>query len=225
MNNTANLSEQSASTSDNNTCGTRERILDAAETLFIEHGFAATSVRAIATQAGVNLAATNYHFGNKKGLFAAVLHRRIEPINAARLERLALLHKDIADGKRQLTLRSVLESFFEPLKEGIANPSAPALIGRMYGEPESLTRPIFEEEFQEVAQTFQMAIAAILPGVSREEIRWRFHFMIGSMIHLLQMHAPLGSESTYESFTAGLPRLIDFVQAGLEQTHNGNSHV
>ena len=44
---------------------TRERILDAAESLFIEHGFAATSLRAIATLAQVNLAATNYHFGSK----------------------------------------------------------------------------------------------------------------------------------------------------------------
>ena len=64
---------------------TREKILDAAEALFVERGYAATSLRAIATAAGVNLAATNYHFGSKMGLFAAVFHRRIEPINQQRL--------------------------------------------------------------------------------------------------------------------------------------------
>jgi len=201
---------------------TRERILDAAESLFIEHGFAATSVRAIATRAEVNLAATNYHFGSKKGLFSAVFQRRIKPINESRLQRLAALQQEAQVGKRQLTIRSILECFFEPLRH--VDPGAPALIGRMYGEPESLTRPILEETFQEVAMAFQGALSQVLPRVTAEDIRWRFHFMIGSMIHLLQMHAPLGSESTHDAFTSGVPRLIDFVQAGLEQTNNGITH-
>ena len=63
---------------------TREKILDAAEILFIERGFAATSLRAIASKAGVNLAATNYHFDSKNGLLAAVFHRRVAPINEQR---------------------------------------------------------------------------------------------------------------------------------------------
>lgn len=204
------------------TSNTRERILDAAESLFIEHGFAATSVRAIATKAGVNLAATNYHFGSKKGLFSAVFQRRVQPVNANRLKRLAALEHEAQVGKRQLTIRSILESFFEPLR--YVDPGVPALIGRMYGEPESLTRPILEETFHEVAMAFQDALRLVLPHVPAEEIRWRFHFMIGSMIHLLQMHAPLGSESTHDAYTSGVPRLIDFVEAGLLQTHNGITH-
>ena len=44
---------------------TRERILDAAEALFIEHGYAATSLRAITSAAAVNLAAAHYHFEPK----------------------------------------------------------------------------------------------------------------------------------------------------------------
>ena len=198
---------------------TRDRILDAAETLFIEHGFAGTSVRAIATEAGVNLAATNYHFGSKRGLFSAVFQRRVQPINEERLQRLSALQQEAQVGKRQLTIRSILECFFEPLRH--VDPGAPALIGRMYGEPESLTRPILEEAFQEVAQAFHGALSQVLPEIPPEEIRWRFHFMIGSMIHLLQMHAPLGSESTHDAFTSGVPRLINFVQAGLEHTDNG----
>ena len=215
------LSETMSETATNTGPDTCEKILDAAESLFIEHGFAATSVRAIAARAGVNLAATNYHFGSKKGLFAAVLHRRIQPINQNRLQRLAGLQHEAQVGKRQLTLRSILEAFFEPLKEGISNPCAPALIGRMYAEPESLIRPILEEEFQEVAMKYIDALATVMPQVSGHDLRWRFHFLIGSMIHLLQMHAPLGSESTPESFTSGFPHLIDFVQSGLRQTNNG----
>ena len=218
------LSETVNQTAASTGADTSEKILDAAEALFIEHGFAATSVRAIAARAGVNLAATNYHFGSKKRLFAAVFHRRVQPINQSRLRRLATLEEEVRISKRQLTLRSILEAFLEPLKEAIANPCAPALIGRMYGEPESLTRPILEEEFQEVAIKYMDALASVMPQIPRDDLRWRFHFLIGSMIHLLQMHAPLGSESTPETFTSGLPRLIDFVQSGLMQTNNGYTY-
>ena len=67
---------------------TKDRILDAAEGLFAQQGFSATSLRAITAQAGVNLAAVNYHFGSKDGLLEAVFVRRLGPLND---ERLALL--------------------------------------------------------------------------------------------------------------------------------------
>ena len=56
---------------------TKDRILDVAETLFADNGFAATSLRDITREAGVNIAAVNYHFGSKDGLLGAVLERRI----------------------------------------------------------------------------------------------------------------------------------------------------
>ncbi len=62
---------------------TKARILDAAEALFMEHGFEATSLRHITAAAGVNLAAVNYHFGSKEELFQAVLTRRLDPMNQA----------------------------------------------------------------------------------------------------------------------------------------------
>ena len=49
------------------TLPTRDRILDAAEELFAEQGFA-SSLRNITSSAGVNLAAVNYHFGSKEEL-------------------------------------------------------------------------------------------------------------------------------------------------------------
>jgi len=59
---------------------TPTRILDAAEALFVERGFAATSVRAIAERAGVSLGAAHYHFGSKQALFGAVVDRRFAPV-------------------------------------------------------------------------------------------------------------------------------------------------
>jgi AcrR family transcriptional regulator len=51
----------------------RDRILKAAERLFAERGYEATSVRAIVAKARVNQAAINYHFAGKDGLYRDVL--------------------------------------------------------------------------------------------------------------------------------------------------------
>ena len=51
---------------------TKSRIIDAAEQLFMEHGFEATSLRSLTAAASVNLAAVNYHFGSKEELFQEI---------------------------------------------------------------------------------------------------------------------------------------------------------
>ncbi|MGC4029011.1 MAG: CerR family C-terminal domain-containing protein [Steroidobacteraceae bacterium] len=59
---------------------TRARILETAGPLFAAAGYAETTSKAIATQAGVDFASINYHFGSRSGLYQAVLveaHRRI----------------------------------------------------------------------------------------------------------------------------------------------------
>jgi len=52
---------------------TRTRILEAAASIFAEHGFAATTIRMICGLARVNLAAVNYHFGSKEGLYGETI--------------------------------------------------------------------------------------------------------------------------------------------------------
>src|SRR3990172_510607 len=64
---------------------TRTRILDAAEELFMLHGFGGTSMRLLTSRAGVNLAAVNYHFGSKDALIEAVFRRRLDPMNTERV--------------------------------------------------------------------------------------------------------------------------------------------
>lgn len=55
----------------------RAQLLAAAERLFSRQGLAATTTRAIAAAAGCNIAAIRYYFGDKDGLFAAVIERTI----------------------------------------------------------------------------------------------------------------------------------------------------
>jgi AcrR family transcriptional regulator len=52
---------------------TRQRLLEAAGRVFAEKGYRSTTVREIIRRAGANLAAVNYHFRGKDGLYAAVL--------------------------------------------------------------------------------------------------------------------------------------------------------
>lgn len=64
----------------------QSHLLDAAEILFAEHGYAATPLRRIADQAGVNPALVHYYFGSKLGLLRAVLDRALEPMARALAE-------------------------------------------------------------------------------------------------------------------------------------------
>jgi AcrR family transcriptional regulator len=52
---------------------TRAAIMEAAGKIFAEEGYSKATVRDICRHAGANIAAINYHFGNKKGLYLAVL--------------------------------------------------------------------------------------------------------------------------------------------------------
>ena len=58
---------------------TKERILDTAEILFAQKGYQAVSVREITSAAECNLAAVNYHFGNKENLYLEVFRSRWVP--------------------------------------------------------------------------------------------------------------------------------------------------
>ncbi len=61
---------------------TRERLLNAAARLFAERGFARVTVRDICRKARANVAAVNYHFGGKDGLYSAVMRKAIETMQA-----------------------------------------------------------------------------------------------------------------------------------------------
>lgn len=71
---------------DNNQQDLKSQILDAAEALFANNGYAATSIRRIADAVGVNTALIHYYFDNKKVLLQKVMERSLEPMSQALAE-------------------------------------------------------------------------------------------------------------------------------------------
>lgn len=190
---------------------TKKRILNAAEHLFVEKGFAATSLRAISSLAEVNLSATHYHFGSKEGLFAAVIHRRVHPVNASRVKALETL----TQGVNVLSVDEIITAFLSPFS-GELPTALPRLMARVHGEPPALVRPLLQEEFGQVMNLFLKHLAIALPALGERELRWRFHFMIGAMMQLLNGGNPLEVEPDESTFSEGLEKLKLFVIAGFK---------
>lgn len=60
--------------------GQRDRLVDAAVTLFARHGVAATSTKAIAAEAGVTPALVHYYFRDRETLLDAIFEERLQPL-------------------------------------------------------------------------------------------------------------------------------------------------
>lgn len=169
------------------TADTKDRILDAAEALFAQQGFSATSLRSVISEAGVNLAAVHYHFGSREELIRAVFARRFEPINRERLESLTTL--EAATGRRAgaaKRLERILEVLLNPLLRAARDhpdewSSVSLLVGRAHTDPDFVVRQILHDQFREVFARFSGALGQCLPDLGEEELLCRFHFVITAM--------------------------------------------
>ena len=171
-----------------NSIDTRSRILDAAESLFMEYGFDGTSMRLITGQAGVNLAAINYHFGSKELLFQEVFRRRLTDLNRLRVAELDALEAEA--GGAPLKPSRIVDAFFGTALRMAADVEGGGhtfmcLLGRTYTEPNEVVRQFLAEEYAECVERFLAALYRALPGVERKEILWRFHFMMGAMSYAI----------------------------------------
>ncbi|WP_114814651.1 TetR/AcrR family transcriptional regulator [Paraburkholderia kururiensis] len=166
---------------------TKTRILDAAETLFVEFGYEAMSLRQITSRAEVNLAAVNYHFGSKEALIHAMLSRRLDRLNEARLQ---LLDRFDALLGERLTCEHVLGAMFIPALRLSRDPLVGGraflrLLGRAYTDPSAFIRDFLNAHYASVAERFFAAFQRALPHLPREELGWRLHFAIGALSGVL----------------------------------------
>ncbi len=197
---------------------TKGRILDAAEQLFADSGFATTSLRDITSEAGVNLASVNYHFGSKEALLTAVLARRIAPINELRLQRLDEVER--TSGAVGPALEEVLRAFIAPPFEmhpecGVGDRRFVRLLGRVHVETNEEFRTAFINQFMTVFSRFTNALQRVLPDVEPTEITARFWFLIGAMAHTMMWAQTTGSTGTSRDPDDAIESLVQFGAAGL----------
>ncbi|WP_397533015.1 TetR/AcrR family transcriptional regulator [Roseateles sp.] len=106
---------------------TTERLIAAAHRAFAERGFAEVSLDALAAEAGVTRGALHHHFGNKAGLFEAVL-RRIDAEIAAEMQAVWDAKADAWEGFRAC-FHVYLDAVLRPDRRRILFQDAPAVLG------------------------------------------------------------------------------------------------
>ncbi|MFP6837624.1 MAG: TetR family transcriptional regulator [Pseudomonadales bacterium] len=202
---------------------TQERILEASVTLFSERGYEGTSLRAITDAAGVNLAAAHYHFGSKMQLLEAAFNRCIAPINTERIRRLEALQANHDCPHVEAIARAFVDLGSAPE----VNQRLPRFVARLFAEPKSLSIPLLENAFAPTVRLYFAALKRALPRVDPDELRWRFHFLIGAMIQLSHFETPLNlfeldAPPAADPGRGGTDQLVRFVVAGLSQdAHSG----
>src|SRR5215475_4085556 len=187
----------------------KERILDTAEELFMEHGFEATSLRQITAAAGVNLAAVHYHFGGKEELFEAVLTRF-----------------EHAAAPNPLSCEKILAAMFIPALKLARDRERGGknflrLLGRAYADPAPFIRHFLSDQYAVMIARFKAAFRRALPQLPRKELSWRLHFVMGALSYTLagtdalKLIAALSpGDADNDEFV--LRRLAPFLIAGLK---------
>ncbi len=192
---------------------TKQRILDAAERLFAERGFDAVSLRHIIGDAGVNLAAVHYHFGSKDDLLDEVVLRKVVPVNDARLAELDRFEQQAAGAP--VAVEDILDAFLMPTAEvAKQNPEFAKLMGRVVAE--GRIEQIAERHFRPMADRFVAALARSLPGLSREELGWRVHFMFGAISRTLSGEPQLWLTGGPCGFRERIEKLIAFLTGAFQ---------
>jgi len=208
------------------TTDTRERILDAAERLFMAHGYEGTSMRQITGEAGVNLAAVNYHFGSKESLMQEVFRRRLDWLNEERM-RVLDEAEAVADGK-PLKPSFIVDGFFGTLlrmadDEVHGGKTFLRLLGRTLTDPSEFIRTFLADEYNHVVERYKVALFKALPDVPKAEIVWRFHFMLGATSYAIAGTDALRVITDWQIEESDLtdrqdrllPRLMSFLLGGL----------
>ncbi|SFB58348.1 transcriptional regulator, TetR family [Amycolatopsis marina] len=196
---------------DASTASTAERLLTVAESLFLQDGYDAVSVRAINTAAGMSPAAVHYHFGSKEGLVVRLLEDRLAPLWRERLDEIA--------GAGHTPLAELVDAILLPFADLVADP-----VGRL--RLHLLARTVLAgKAVRWNSPWFSLApwvdrLRANCPELSREEAtdRWRLAFDL----ILREFGDPLGEGRPSRPVpSVPLPTLAAFVTAGLSASPSG----
>lgn len=166
---------------------TKEKLLDAAESLFARKSFDDVSVRELAAAAGVNVAAVNYHFQGKENLFCEVIKRRFVNQRDRALAALnALLNEPDGPGGIAPVIHILVEQYLQgSLQTEEGTPFMMLVTREMHASKGHGDLSFFREMVQPVMQAFSGALLARRPGMTREQVGWCMASIVGQIHHFI----------------------------------------
>jgi len=199
---------------------TATRLLDVAEALFSEHGYALTTVRDIAAKSKVNQALINYHFKNKRGLFNAVFERRATVLLKERAD--LLRAAKIKAKKKPIPLKELIYAFvYTPLRmasEDKGGRSFVKLQARLHNEPKEIESALRAKLYDKVSLLFIDELKRTLPKLSESSICWRLIFVMGLYLYVASNTGRLEVISKGRAkggnLKQALPEILNFCEQG-----------
>ncbi len=198
----------------------RVRLLDTAELLFSELGYAACTFRVIAAQSGINQGLLHYYFASKQNLFSEVFLRRAKVIAA---ERDALLDAAISHyGEGRVPLEVLVRNFLTPALEmaqqGEGGRAFVRIHSQLRGEPGDIGLSLRRLAFGASTERYVEALRDACPHLPAQAVYWRFNFMVGSYLVVSSQAGRLddysGGTCAASNVQSALDQLLPFVIAG-----------
>ena len=164
----------------------RDRLLDAAEELFCEHGFEGTSIRDIAAAAKCNIASVNYYFGGKEKLYQEVWRRHLIPMREARI---ASINKVMSQTDGQANLEDLLKSFADTFVGSMVDANRASrltkLMAREYIDSHLPTNVFVNEVIKPTITAMHKALVKTCPDLDESKILPVVFSVIGQLVHLV----------------------------------------
>lgn len=160
----------------------RDDILDAAEALFAELGYAGATLRAVAERAQVTQALISYYFGGKYGLFEQVFLRHSRKISDERVQRLEALRAS----KRPPEVGDIVRAFLLPTLALRATPEGRSFLrlqARLHTEPPEISYKLRREAYDASTRAYAAAFREALPHLSERDVYWRVALMVGAYLY------------------------------------------
>jgi TetR/AcrR family transcriptional regulator, regulator of cefoperazone and chloramphenicol sensitivity len=191
---------------------TRERLLRAAEKLFAERGFRATSVRDITSASRCNLASVNYHFGGKLALYREVLKRRMR---ALRERRIRSMHDALAAaGDRadlEMLLRAFTTAFLEPHLDESQGRVLMQLFSRELLDPLLEANTLQKEMVDPVERSLIEAMRAVGVGLQGRAARRCVQSVVAQLAHAIRMRGMPGAASARTREDFDFSQIVDHI--------------
>jgi AcrR family transcriptional regulator len=159
---------------------TERRLLEAAGEVFAERGFRNATVREICQRAGANIAAVNYHFGDKERLYAAVWQYAV----ACAIEKYPPEFGLSDDATAEERLAAFIRSFLL----GILDEGRPSWLGKLRAREMAEPTTVFDTVVEETIRPRHVLLMSIIrdlvgPAVSDGEIRLSAFSIVGQCLH------------------------------------------